>query len=65
MGNCAGLSRDETMESLHGPMMNQQIASLEGMRLMQKNPKSSKFLKNGMYEQMLNRKLNSGIFLEA
>ena len=41
MGNCAGLSRDETMESLHGPMMNQQIASLEGMRLMQKNPKSS------------------------
>jgi hypothetical protein len=41
MGNCAGLNRDETMESLHGVMMNQQIASLEGMRLMQKNPKSS------------------------
>lgn len=41
MGNCAGLNRDETMDSLHGAFMNQQIASIEGMRLMQKNPKSS------------------------
>jgi hypothetical protein len=39
MGNCAGLSRDKTMESLNSAIMNNQIASLEGMRLMQKNPK--------------------------
>ena len=31
MGNCAGLSREESVESLHGVNMNQQLASLEGM----------------------------------